>query len=574
MQIQENKPCLVPAGQGFSVKYRDKFLYSRYDPKKSVLRAVEGLAILPDTLLLCVSPLLCHGLPELLQKLPENCLVLGIEADENLFELTMSEFSKIGLNIADADEKFRLLSPEETRRLPSSLDKNFSGEYKRIQRIDFSAGAALNREFYSEIFEVSQNVVNQFWKNRLTLVRFGRKYSSNLFRNLKILSIARNFDSVKKAAKPILVVGAGESAVKTLLEVKKRRNDFFIISVDAGLATFKVLGIKADAAVCEECQSVIACAFRGVKDAYENLFISLSANPSVAAISPARDVFYASLYSNADFLKNLVRKKIIRLPFEPLGSVGLSAVQVALKLRKNDNVPIYVTGLDFSYSAGNTHVKSSFHENERRKKSTRISGLDSFAESFGISSIKKTGKDGRTVFTGHALEGYRNLFSDRFSAEKNIFDVAESGLPLGVEALDFSKLAHSENFFAQNFERAEIGAEEKTLFKNAMQEGTLQEDLMQESAEQKFKSEQDLELSKKICDFLAEEKNALLELKSILTGKTECTEAERGKRIMEIIKPREYLYLHFPDGYRANLSLGFLKRVRAEVDYFLKIISD
>ena len=75
-------------------------------------------------------------------------------------------------------------------------------------------------------------------------------------------------------------------------------------------------------------------------------------------------------------------------------------------------------------------------------------------------------------------------------------------------------------------------------------------------------------------EYFSEEKKTLLELKNILTGKTKLSEAERNERILEIINPREYLYLHFPDGTKANLSLGFLKRVRTELEYFLKIFSD
>ncbi|MCR5401429.1 MAG: hypothetical protein K6E78_07505, partial [Treponema sp.] len=71
--------------------------------------------------------------------------------------------------------------------------------------------------------------------------------------------------------------------------------------------------------------------------------------------------------------------------------------------------------------------------------------------------------------------------------------------------------------------------------------------------------------------FFDEEKKSLLELKDILTGKKSLPEREAQTEILKIISEREYLYLHFADGNRARLSLDFLKRVRAESDYFLKI---
>ena len=85
--IETEEPCLVKAGQGFSVLYKNRFLYSKYSPQKAIEQTIANLDILPQTLILCFSPCLWYGLKELLAKLPENSLILGIEADKKLFEL-------------------------------------------------------------------------------------------------------------------------------------------------------------------------------------------------------------------------------------------------------------------------------------------------------------------------------------------------------------------------------------------------------------------------------------------------------------------------------------------------------
>ena len=43
-------------------------------------------------------------------------------------------------------------------------------------------------------------------------------------------------------------------------------------------------------------------------------------------------------------------------------------------------------------------------------------------------------------------------------------------------------------------------------------------------------------------------------------------------QLYALLAGREYLYLHFPDGYRVSTDTAFLKRVRAEADFFLKQI--
>ncbi len=550
MEKPETKPCLVPAGQGFSVKYKERFLYSRRNPEKNILEIIRRTEILPETLVFCFSPLLCYGIPELLEKLPEKCHVIAFELENELLELTEEHISRLDFSNLSED-RFSFIPPEEAKKFPETLNRTFRGDFKRILKIDFSAAANLNRAEYERILEVSQNIVGQFWKNRITLVKFGRNFSANLFKNLKILPESRNLFTVDK---PIIVLGAGESALDTLFEIRKKpenRNGFFIIAVDACLQALKALGLEADAAVCEESQSIIQGAFIGTENSYRTLFLSICASHNAAKLNPEKNVFYSPLYSDSNFLRTLCERKIINFPCEPLGSVGLSAVLLALKIRGSENVPVFVSGLDFSYSKGNSHIKSAFHENGRRKKSDRTKAADAFEGSFGKNSLKEKGKDGKTVFTDRKLKGYRDLFEDRFSGAKNLFDIGKTGLDLGIERKDFpSELSEYEIIKTKS-------TENKNILK----------------ADFQSKRETRSAIRAETEKFISEEKNALSELKDILSGKTGLSEDERNRKILEILENREYLYLHFPDGYRKNLSLGFLKRVRSETDYFLKILS-
>ena len=61
-------------------------------------------------------------------------------------------------------------------------------------------------------------------------------------------------------------------------------------------------------------------------------------------------------------------------------------------------------------------------------------------------------------------------------------------------------------------------------------------------------------------------------LKDIFTGKIVLNEDSRNEEIIKLLKKREYLFLHFPDGYQLNLSQDFLNRIRVQIDFFLKIL--
>ena len=80
------KPCLIKTEQGFSIQYKSKFLYSKYNPSKNILTILQNLQVLPGTIILCFSPALNYGLQELLKKIEENCIVIAVEADKNLYE--------------------------------------------------------------------------------------------------------------------------------------------------------------------------------------------------------------------------------------------------------------------------------------------------------------------------------------------------------------------------------------------------------------------------------------------------------------------------------------------------------
>lgn len=527
------KPCMIQTPQGFTVKYKNRLLYSKYNPSKSINTIIQNLTILPGSVILCISPALNYGIPELFKKLPENSIILGVEIDEELYKLSKSD----PLSQLEDYKNFKLLCKDELEKLPALLSEENGGKYRRCLRIDFSSASAFNSEYYDSLTKACQEAIGQFWKNRITLVKFGRRYAKNIFTNLRLLPESH---CPIKVSKPILVVGAGESAEESLKTLSGHREKFFILSVDAVLQTLKSLNIRTDAVICEEAQDIIAGAFTGSKNQCEYFFVSTSSNPNVTKLCPEKNIFYSTRYAKTLFLEKLKTKEIIPDFIPPLGSVGLSAIEIALKIRKSEEIPVFVTGLDFSYSRGKSHVKDSFHDKNRRSCNNRITGLDAFSSCFNPDSKAFIDKNKNTFYTTSALTSYAELFRYKFSKTENLFDVGKSGIPLGIKKVDFKDfLNDSESNFPY----------ENTITK-----------------------ERKINKKERIIEYLKEEKEALLKLKAIFTGKTKLSEKEMLLKIKELLSEREYLYLHFPDGYKLDLTQDFLNRIRIEIDYFLKII--
>ena len=82
---------------------------------------------------------------------------------------------------------------------------------------------------------------------------------------------------------------------------------------------------------------------------------------------------------------------------------------------------------------------------------------------------------------------------------------------------------------------------------------------------------------KDILLYLENEKNALERIKKLLSDgrDKEQTQENFELELENLISEREYLFLHFPDGYKCDTkNTSFLKRVRSELDFFLKDIKN
>jgi hypothetical protein len=540
------KPCLVKAGQGFSVLYKGRYLYSKYNPEKNILTAVSSLPLLPGTLVLACSPCLGTGLAELSEKLPAGCFILGCECDEELYEIA-------GKFIPPSTKNFALSAPSELPDLPVLLNRRnavlrngavlpLPGTFRRVVRIDLSAGVQFATQYYENLAKAAEDAVGLFWKNRITLTKLGRRYSLNLFLNLSHLPESKPVEFLfRSVEKPVLVLGAGESMEQTVKELRGIRSQYYVLAADAALPSLTTSGITPDAVVCEEAQAAIADAFFGIRDRDIHIFTGITSWPDIYELcgEKKRISYFATQYDDTSFFEKLGQQQILPAVMPPLGSVGLTAVYLALHLRANENVPVYVSGLDFSYSAGLTHARGAPAHTTRLSNSIRTKPAANYGASFGygVSAVKS--KTGKTVFSAISLLSYAQTFRGMFSETKNIFDAGKSGIELSIQKKNIEYPLVSDVSGKETAKEKKIPAIEK---------------------------------KQQILQFYEKEEKALNMLKDILSHGQNIPETERNLRISELLTGREYLYLHFPDGYKLSLEPSFLKRVRTEIDFFLKKI--
>lgn len=544
------KPCLVETPQGFTVLYKNQYLYSRHEPAKTIRNYISALKIQPGTLLLCISPAFGYGLQELFDRLPDHCFVLAVEHERALYDFSAQYLKKYSARTDFAsvyipDEYFfcsLFLSDRQNNPLPPA------GIFKRCISIDFSAGIRLHKDLYGRIITYANDFISQFWKNRLTLIKMGRLYARNLFRNLASLPFAKILQP-QSISKPILVLGAGCSIDAILPILKKHTSEFFILAVDSALNALLCSGINPDAAVAVECQLANEKAFIGTKKNNIPLIADITSRPNITRLSEGNTYFFMSEYTRAFFLDRLQAEKLIQPVFPPLGSVGLAAMEIALYLRMPD-IPVFFAGLDFCFPAGSTHCKEAPASKYALNTAMRTKPAGQPDSAFKTGASKIVCKNGTVQFTDNALANYAALFSARYSSQNNIFDIAAAGTDLHLRRCTPQNMLQ----FAEAFRRTEIQPRKNTDVSLTEQKKT----------------------TDKIISFYEQELSALQRIRLILSGetKTDNSFTDAKNELEKLLSEREYLYLHFPDAAAGlKTETSFLKRIRAEIDFFIKDIN-
>ncbi len=558
------KPCLVQTQQGFSVLYKTRYLYSKYSPKTAVLKFIESLTLLPDTLIMCYAPALGYGLCELLDKMPQGCHILTVDFDKELYEFFRENCERDNITSANSGKISSVLLHS-----PSDIAKILNegklvpppGSFKRAAIVKMSGGTTFSEEAYTEVTEYTDNFIQTFWKNHITLTRMGRMFALDVLKNLKMIEFAscsvhncdgrRNLDYINNiqflqlnsVSKPILVIGAGRSIDKLLPELAAHRQHFFIMCVDAALPALLQNGIHPDAVVAVESQLAIEKAYIGAAESGIHVIADLTSRPRVTRLCGGNVSFFLSEYCTLPFMKELTgAARSLGIPvFPPLGSVGLYAVETALYLRKKDT-PVFVCGLDFSFIPGQTHCKGAPAHTAQLIATERRKPAGTPAAAYNPTAHPIVGKARRTEYTDAALSGYGALYAKRYRKVSNLFDCAETGMESGIPRILPDVM----------FEVAE---------KFTLQTGCT---ACNNEAEPAFAAP----AAKTECGYVENQVKKLLRIKALLTGSEK---PRTATELEELIGECGYLYAHFPDcaaGFR--MTQDFLNRVRAEVDVFLK----
>ncbi|MDR2257516.1 MAG: DUF115 domain-containing protein [Treponema sp.] len=534
-----------------------KTLLSCLDPIAQAERVVDA-RFLPDrTLYFCPSPLFGYGLDRLLEKLEKTgprSAVLCVEADEQL--LALSENS-IGPSIRD-HPRLRLTGIRDSPGLCAFVRNTWgSRSFRRVEVLRLSAGWRLDPALYDSLSKALIRDTALDWGNAMTLVRLGRLFIKNAVRNLDLIPRAPSLAGLSFDEDPILVLGAGPSLDHILeglsvhfgeaLSVFPRR-PFRIVAVDTALPCLRERNITPDLAVALESQHWNLRDFIGGGTWNVPVAMDLSALPATRETLGGPVFLFFTPWAELRLFTRLEAAGFLPRTFPPLGSVGLSAAAIALSLGSG---PVLTGGIDFAFTLDKYHARSTPGHQEKLRGQNRFLGILNAGAAFRPAVFGAAAKSGAAVRSDPAMRGYRDLFEREFAGEKRLRDIESDGLPLGPLTVDMAaacEILGTRTGAEPGPDRMGQTAAGMPAAPGGVKAGALR-------------------------DFVVRERDALITLRDILTGGIE---APRQK-LEELLDTADYLWAHFPDcagtgGRRPpGTDISFLKRVRAELDPFIRL---
>jgi len=532
--MENNDPLLIDTGRGFSVFYKKRHLYNSIDPKlRAVLRA-EQTQLQTDTLYIINSPLLFYGVSEILSKLPSGSHIICFELSQSLYKLSKNNIPE---NIFKS-EFLTFIDSTNTDVIYDKIKNLGIWNFRRVKAVNLSGGYALHAGDYKYIIENIDNNIQEYWKNRITLIHMAPLWIKNILLNLFKFHKEKRLPTsyiFPKTNCPILVAGAGESLERSIDFIKKQRKFFKVLAVDTAVSTLLENGIEPDYIVAVDAQIYNFYDFFKVRDKHIPLFFDISGYPGILSVLKGNVTAFISNFANTKLLDRLEKYKLLPKRLPALGSVGITALYIALETSSNN---VFFTGLDFSYKIGKSHANGSPGHFLNLSTTNRLKPLEQPGIYYLRPLIHTKDKRGNPCISDLILSSYSKLKASTFKENKRLKDIGIGGLYNGSEFQNTSEISLIHNCKSQD---------DPISKQNSSFPGNYQTFISNE-----------LELLKKLYS----------ETFQYLSAKE-----TNSENLIKLLKEADYIYIHFPDkSPNPTLEPGYLKRILVSCGYYINIL--
>ncbi|HEC61106.1 MAG TPA: hypothetical protein ENI27_02500 [bacterium] len=171
-----DRPELIETGRGLTIRFRGKLLYSDDDPRASASKRAANAQLANNTLIFVPSLGLGYGLKELLSRLPADCYIFCVEADQELMAIALKYKPEL-----PKDPRLFIVRTEGTDRVLDMAKQLGLWRFRRLKTLPLCAGYHLHRHIYDHMERGLEEEIRRYWQNKITLIGMARLWAGNLF---------------------------------------------------------------------------------------------------------------------------------------------------------------------------------------------------------------------------------------------------------------------------------------------------------------------------------------------------------------------------------------------------------
>jgi len=443
-------PYTFVQGSPPNIVHGKRAFHSKADPEREALRSVQNIIVQEGTLILFLGLGMGYHVEKFMKLYnTAGARVVVVEKSAEAFTILVqnrdiSFLQGVKLFIAETPSSiidyFESLSPV-----------SFRGH--RVIRL--RGAFELFSQYYTKIQSTFAALMSARLSDMLTRFAFESLWLKNFISNIPLLSGRRSIAALKGtlAKSPVLVIGAGPSLKNQLPLIARIAPTVHIIAVDTAVGPLVMCGIIPDFIVSLDAQYFNTCDFFSLfsdvhtaETVYRRsvLVTDIVVCPQILKNWKGDIYFSETSYSpDSDYdgfngnipLETHSLSLLLHTYFHDIdslecgGSVTTTALELALYL---GTAPVYVTGLDLSYTGYQTHVSSSPFYNELYRTSSRFAPLQTLITGSirGRKIHQVPGKDGRMVVSDFIFLNYLKWLESRAVYESRVVNVTESGLQI------------------------------------------------------------------------------------------------------------------------------------------------
>src|SRR6056297_3188676 len=340
--MQAQAPLLTEVSGGTSIVFKNKELYSRSSPRTRAEERAAAFELESHTLYILASPLLWYGVSNLLKKLPPSSHIIAVEQEPQLAALSIShqplELSRNeqldigfhpegGLEAEAPDGNNPASGSAETKApesgapgdifksIPALVEKLGIERFRRVRVLTLNGGYRLNSRRYTELVQLLEEEIQQFWHNKYTLMHMLPLWIKNILRNLALCTFPSDTPVTKpetkpetkrphlascprfglpKTSLPVLVAGAGPSLDTHIDFIRSYRDTLYLLTVDTAYSVLLQHGIQPDMVVVQESQFYNLYDFIYQPRIEADILADISSYPQVLRLGAGEIYFYAT----------------------------------------------------------------------------------------------------------------------------------------------------------------------------------------------------------------------------------------------------------------------------------------